>query len=44
MVNGIGVLMAREARKRSTMPWRYEARWIISGSMPKIGSTMNLKL
>lgn len=39
-----GVLMARTARKDSTYPMRYEARWIMDGSTPKAGITMNLKL
>lgn len=39
-----GVLMARTARKDSTYPMRYEARWIMEGSTPKAGMTMNRKL
>lgn len=44
MFNPSGVLMARVARKFSTMPSRYEARWIMSGSMPNTGKTMKVKL
>jgi len=44
MFNARGVFMARVARKFSTIPSRYEARWIISGSMPNAGRTMKVKL
>ena len=43
ILNGRGVLMARVARNCSTMPWRKEARWIMSGSMPKAGRTIKVK-
>jgi hypothetical protein len=39
-----GVLMARTARNVSTIPWRYDARWIMEGSIPKISMTMKVKL
>lgn len=39
-----GVLIARTARKDSTYPMRYDARWIMDGSTPKAGMTMNRKL
>lgn len=39
-----GVLIARVARNNSTIPSRYDARWIIEGSMPKMGRTMKVKL
>lgn len=39
-----GVLMARTARNDSTYPWRYDARWIMEGSMPKTSMTMKVKL
>ena len=43
MLKGRGVLIARVARNCSTMPWRKEARWIMSGCTSKAGSTMKVK-
>lgn len=43
-INGSGVLMARTARNCSTIPSRYEARWIMEGCMPKAGRTIKVKL
>ena len=39
-----GVLMERTARNDSTYPWRYDARWIVEGVMPKICITIKVKL
>lgn len=39
-----GVLMERTAPNLSTYPWRKDARWIMEGSIPKTGITINLKL
>lgn len=44
ILRGRGVLMARVARNCSTMPSRYDAKWIMEGSIPKSGKTMNEKL
>lgn len=44
ILSGRGVLIARVARNCSTMPSRYEAKWIMDGSIPKSGRTMNVKL
>ena len=44
ILKGNGVLMARVARNCSTIPWRKDAKWIMDGSIPKIGRTMKVKL
>lgn len=44
ILSGRGVLMARVARNCSTIPSRYDAKWIMDGSIPKRGRTMKEKL